>query len=201
MTDRKTSDILRLMKVPEIYRDMSFDTFEPERANWNPKTIQRIRDLAKQRRWIIICGTKTGTGKTRLAVCAMLESFQNDTYEVKEYGDDYETRDKCIGSHKQLYNESLYHFLSIRRLINISDIRDKAKQFEDVVTKRIVLLDEMGREKDKWVADQIDALTFGFEEDCKQVIGTAGMSAKEFRNFYDESLMRRIEERGEIIEF
>ena len=176
------SDILRFMKVPPVY-DTTFDTFDPTIAGWKPETIQHVKELAQQRRWIIICGTKTDIGKTRLAVCAMLESCLNDTYNPRSFA---------------LW--SYYRFISIRRIINISDIRAKADMFEEATTKRCILLDEMGREKDKWIADQIDALIFGFEEDHKQVIGTSGMNAKDFIEFYDESIIRRIEQQGEIVE-
>jgi len=200
-----TARILGLMKVPPIYRD----TFDPARVKLKPETFQHVKDLAKERKWIIICGRETGIGKTRLAVCAMLESYLNDTYkyvktetrwglnELGEYGSFvYPTGKATIKHHR----ENSYQFFSLRRLLKIPDIKDKTELFKGLSTKRCVLLDEMGREPDHWIKNQIDELIFGMEEYGQQVIGTSYLSVKDFRNYYDGSIVRRIEENGEIIE-
>lgn len=210
-------EALREMQVPIVYRGISFETFDPTMNKWNPKVIERIKQAAEKRRWIVICGEPSGVGKTMLAVSVLLELWLKDE-EIKtetfcnydpDHDPDYGEKQRVIShEHRSTFG---YRFLSLRRLRLLKTLDEKQAVFAEAARHKVLLLDEMGRNPGDWINELIDELTFSYFEDGKIIIGTSSLprSSKRvdkkriigFRDYYDGSIIRRIEEFGEIIEF
>jgi len=171
--------ILASMGVPKRYREVAFDTYDVNFNN-NEVKVNEIKELVEQGRWVVLSGRTTGIGKTHLAISAMgrLSYIKS----IPEW--------KCLFVNLRSEGERL-----LMAGLEREDI------IKDWMSKKCLLLDELGREPDKMI-NNVERIIDGFYNDMKPLIITTPLSKKELRenNRYDGSILRRITDCGKIIE-
>ena len=185
------NDILKAahksMEVPLRYRGLECIDFDVEYNN-QKELLQRVQELAQQRKWIFLSGSTPGTGKTHLAVIALGLSWALDRYKNGEPP----PPETYIYIPVRDFSEQLIS-LGYDRYNYITDLRRD---------HRCIMFDEIGRERpdNQIVIQSIENIIDNYYNYQKQIIVTTALSLKEMISRYDGSMLDRISEMGEVIE-
>jgi len=174
----KTKQIYVKSGVGERFYGCNFDTYDVDFNNHKSK-MPVIYDAIKINQGLIFSGSQIGIGKTHLAIASLIE------YCMKDKIDPAKTifiqmRDYDIELTTSLYN-------------NMNSI------IESVKNKKIVILDEMGRESEK-TRRIIEMVIDNIYNHNKILIGTTNLNIPEFKKFYDNSIIDRITNMCQIIQ-
>lgn len=179
----RRAQILARMRVPLSLRHCAFANYDVNYNN-HASVVSEIKDLAQQRKWIIIGGVNNGIGKTHLATAAMVMSWNR----VKD---------------KEYWHRYVNMLSDGSRLWNMGKDRDVI--VKDWLRMDCLLLDELGREPDgmKEIIYRIigNAYDSGWgKSTSKQIIATTAMSKKNFQDKYDGFFIDRFNQCGKFIE-
>ena len=204
----KVEELLRAFSVPEEFIESrpgrqgvaSFHNYRSEYNN-DTKLIEQIIQSAKELRWLIICSPVSGRGKSHLAVAAMRLSYHHDQHPVR--------RNKEVNFEQAFldpitmtsYPPKAYRFLSVRRTgqeLAMAGV-GLPKMLDSLLNhKRCLLLDELGLEPDSAIS-RIELILEDVFNSRGQIIATTPLTPEQLIARYNLSIIRRIEDRGEII--
>ncbi len=77
---KKLTDIQKLLKIPKRYREVSFDSFITD-----SNIVAEIKEIIDSKSWqdpILFNGEGTGSGKTHLAICTIVEMARKTSEEL-----------------------------------------------------------------------------------------------------------------------
>jgi len=189
------------MNIPLEFRDKTFEGYRGKE-----RIVAEIKALAEARKWTGISSSVTGIGKTHLACAAMELSWQNDLRHINDdgsvemwVGDDW-MRISDPSYNDLRYSRKKYLFVPVWLIghkLAMAGI-ELPKILEDLMSYRCLLLDDLGKEPDKAIT-LVETLIMNAYDAWKQIIFTTSLSKDGLSDRYDGAVLRRILDKGEIV--
>jgi DNA replication protein DnaC len=172
MHQRKDVDIQLLLKIPKRYREVSFGSFKTE-----SNIVNELRDIINSESWeepILFNGEITGTGKTHLAICTIVEMARKTAHELV--------------------------FINFADLMGeiFASIKNSASESVDSVIKKysnlfILCIDDLGAEHTTdYSTSVLYRILNNRYNSMKTTIVTTNLNAKEICDFYDKRILSRL---------